>query len=111
MMNEREKTMNTYLVYQLPFDHDKKRDMSFLTVAEFEEISDEYELVARIDARTADEAFRIGNFVCEEDASLIEVVGEMHSISVGDILVDLSTDTAMVVGSIGFSKINMKEAE
>ena len=102
--------MNTYLVYQLPFDHPKKRDMSFLTVGDFEDLSDEYEVVARIDARTADEAFRIGNFVCEEDASLIEVVGEMHSISVGDILVDLTTDTAMVVGSVGFSKINMKEA-
>ena len=109
-MNEREKTMNTYLVYQLPFDHDKKRDMSFLTVAEFEEISDEYEVVAEVKAESLDEVFRIGNFVCEEDASLIKVVGEMHSISVGDILVDLSTDTAMVVGKIGFSKINMKEA-
>lgn len=102
--------MNTYAVYQLPFDNPKKRDMGFISAKQIEKISDEYEVVARIDARSADEAFRIGNFVCEEDKTLIEIVGEMHSISVGDILLNLTTDTAMVVDKVGFSKITMKEA-
>lgn len=102
--------MKSYLVFQLPFENEKCRDLSFMSAKEIEAISDEYELVARIDARSADEAFRIGNFVCESDASLIEVVGDMHSISVGDILVDLSTGQELVVARFGFEKITMKEA-
>lgn len=102
--------MNSYLVFQLPFDNKNMRDMYFMNAKEIEAISDEYELVARIDARTADEAFRIGNFVCEEDASLIEVVGDMHSISVGDILVNVTTGDEMIVAKFGFEKINMKES-
>jgi hypothetical protein len=56
-----------------------------------------------------DAVFRIANFVCEEDASLIEVVGEMHSLSVGDIVHNLDTDETFVVANFGFEKINMKE--
>ena len=56
------------------------------------------------------EAFRIGNFVVEADSTLIEVVGDMHSISVGDIIHNLVTDETHVVDKIGFVKINMKES-
>lgn len=100
-----------FAVYQVPFDNPIKRDMSFLTPAEIEEVSDVYELVARVDAQSLDEVFRIGNFMVESDASLIEVLStEMHSVSVGDIIHNLVTDETFVVARVGFEKINMKEA-
>ena len=100
-----------FAVYQVPFDNPIKRDMSFMTPAEIEEVSDVYELVARVDARSLDEVFRIGNFVMESDASLIDVLStEMHSVSVGDIIHNLETDETHVVDKIGFMKINMKES-
>ncbi len=101
--------LSQYLVYQLPFDHPNKRDMGFFTPEEIAEISDDYEVVARVNARTLEECFRIGNFICEEDAALIEMVGEMHSLSVGDIVVDLETEQAYVCASFGWEKIEMKE--
>lgn len=103
-------TMQRYAVYQLPFENPKIRDLSFMDPLEIEAISDEYEVVATVDARSLDEVFRIGNFVSEADSTLIEVVGEMHSISVGDIIHNLETDETHVVDKIGFVMINMKEA-
>ena len=102
--------MTKYAVYQLPETNAKIRDLSFLNPLEIEAISDEFELVARVDARTLDEVFRIGNFIVEEDLSLIDMVAEMHSISVGDIIHNLETDETHVVDRIGYVKINMKEA-
>lgn len=102
--------MTRYAVYQLPFENPKIRDLSFMKPNEIEEISGDYELVATVDARSLDEVFRIGNFVSEADSTLIEVLGEMHSISVGDIIHNLETDETHVVDRIGFVKINMKES-
>lgn len=102
--------MTRYAVYQLPFENPKIRDLSFMKPNEIEAISDEFEVVATVDARSLDEVFRIGNFVSEDDSTLIEVVGEMHSISVGDIIHNLETDETHVVDRIGFMKINMKES-
>jgi hypothetical protein len=102
--------MARFAVYQLPEDHAKIRDLSFMNPLEVEEISGDYELVARVDARSLDEVFRIGNFVVESDSTLIDVLGEMHSISVGDIIHNLDTDETHVVDRIGFVKINMKES-
>ena len=101
--------MTNYLIYQLPFEHKNKRDMSFFDAKQIEEISDEYELVAQVTARSLDECFRIGNFVCEEDQTLIKVVGKMHSLSVGDIVVDLNANTEYVCASFGWEEIEMKE--
>lgn len=102
--------MTKYAVYQLPFEHPCHRELSFMTPYEIEQISDEYEFVAIIDAKTLDECFRIGNFVVEEDDQFIEMVGEMHSISVGDIIHNLETDHTHVVESYGFGGIIMKES-
>lgn len=101
--------MTNYLIYQLPFEHKNKRDMSFFDAKQIEEISDEYELVAQVTARSLDECFRIGNFVCEEDQTLIKVVGKMHSLSVGDIVVDLNANKEYVCASFGWEEIEMKE--
>ena len=62
-----------------------------------------------MDARSMDEVFRIGNFVCEGDETLIEILGDMRSISVGDIIHNLDTDETFVVARFGFEKITMKE--
>jgi len=104
--------INTYTVYQLPFEDPRSRDLSFMNPLEIEAISDEYELVAQIDAHTLDEVFRIGNFVVDEDVTLRHVVADegMRSISVGDIIHNLETDVTHVVDRIGFVKITMKEA-
>ena len=102
--------MNQYAVYQLPEGSKFIRDLYFMNAKEIAEISDEYEFVARIDARSLDEVFRIGNFVCLEDETLRQVFGSMHSISVGDIIHNLDTDTAHVVAKYGFEEINMKES-
>lgn len=113
MMNKKGNTvskMQTYLIYQLPFENENTRDLSFMTPAEIESISDQFELVARVDARSLDTVFRIANFVSEEDESLIEVVGEMHSLSVGDIVVNLDTDESFVCLNYGWKKIAMKES-
>ena len=102
--------MTRFAVYQLPELHAKIRDLSFMKPNEIEEISGDYELVATVDARSLEGVFRIGNFIVEEDKTLIDIVGEMHSISVGDIIHNLETDETHVVDHIGFMKINMKES-
>jgi len=97
--------MRKFAIYQLPEGNPKIRDMYFMGKDEIEEISDQYELVGLVNAETFSEVFEIGNI----DFDKIEIVGDMHSVSVGDILEDLSTGIAVVVERIGFSKIDMKE--
>ena len=102
--------MKKFAIYQLPSEHDKMRDLYFMNPLEIEAISNEFEFVAQIDARSLDECFRIGNFVCAADEPLRQVVAEgMRSISPGDIIHNLDTDETHVVDRIGFVKINMKE--
>ncbi len=101
--------MNKYIIFQLSDENPKIRDLSFMTPQEVEAISDEFELVARIDGRSYDEAFRIGNFVVPADDTLREVVGSMRSVSVGDIIYNIDADEYVVVCNYGFTTIEMKE--
>jgi hypothetical protein len=96
-----------YAVYQLPFENENSRELSFMEASQIEEISDQYELVAIIDAQSLDHVFLISNSCMHE--TLIERVQPMHSISVGDIIHNLETDETYVVADFGFTKINMKE--
>lgn len=101
--------MNQYAVYQLSDENPKIRDLYFMNSLEVEAISDEYEFVARIDGRSLDEVFRIGNFVVDEDETLRQVRAEgMRSISVGDIINNVYTGETFVVARYGFDKINFK---
>jgi hypothetical protein len=112
MMNKEGNKMTKYAVYQLPFEHKNARDLTFMAALEIEEISDQFELVAHIDASSFDDVFRISN-CCGEDPkleTLIDRAEPMHSVSVGDILHDLETDETVVVANYGFAKIYMKEA-
>ena len=103
--------MTKFAVYQLPFENENARDLTFMSALEIEEISDQFELVAHIDAFSFDDVFRISN-CCGEDPkleTLIDRAEPMHSVSVGDILHDLETDETVVVSNYGFAKIYMKE--
>lgn len=98
--------MNRFAIYQLSDENPKIRDMYFMDGGEIEAISDEYDLVGLVSARTFDEVFTFGNV----QRSRIEIVGEMRSVSVGDILVNVTTGESVVVARFGFDPINMKEA-
>jgi hypothetical protein len=69
-----------------------------------------YQTVGFINADSADEVFKKGN-VWEGFESDIKHVGVgMHSISVGDLLIDETGDTVIVDRS-GFTNINFKKEE
>ncbi len=97
--------MNQYAVYQVPFENDLIRDIRFMTALDIQAVSDQYELVATVEAEDLDEVFFFGNM----KRSKFDVVGEMVSVSVGDIIHNLTTDETFVVGTCGFHEINMKE--
>jgi hypothetical protein len=108
MMIDKEKVMNNrFAVYQLDSDDDRMRDIYFMSSADIEAISDEYELVAMIDANDLEQAFTVGNIGAE---SRINRVAPMRSVSVGDIIEDLVTGKTFVVAKYGFEEIEMKES-
>ena len=94
----------TYAVYQVPFENDLIRDKSFMSPEQIEEVSDQYELVGTVEAVDLDQVFFYGNMQREK----FNVVGEMVSVSVGDIIHNLTTDETFVVEMMGFKKIYMK---
>lgn len=98
--------MQKFAIYQLSDENPKIRDMYFMSADEVEAISDEYDLVGLVSAQSFDHVFTIGNM----QRSKVEVVGEMRSVSVGDILVNLTTGETVIVANIGFKQITMKEA-
>ena len=102
--------MNQYAIYQLSDENPKIRDLYFMDSKEIESISDEYDFVAAIKAENLDQVFRIGNFVCPEDDEFRAVIGQMRSVSVGDIVECIETGETHVVAKYGFEKITMKEA-
>lgn len=97
--------MQRYAIYQLSDENPKIRDMYFMDANEIEAISDEYDLVGVVSAHSFDQVFGIGNM----HRSQIETVGQMRSVSVGDILQNLVTGETVVVANFGFNKIKMKE--
>lgn len=97
--------MNKYAVYQVPFENDLIRDVGFMSAKEIEAVSDQYEAVGFVDAKDLEDVFYIGNMQREK----FTVVGEMVSVSVGNIIHNLDTDETFVVARFGFEKINMKE--
>lgn len=103
--------MNSYLVFQLPSENDKMRDLYFMEPKQIEAISDEFEVVAEIYADSLDEVFRLGNFMAAEEEidEKVKTKG-MRSVSVGDILVSSYTGLEYVVTADGFELIEMKEA-
>ena len=95
-----------YALYQVPFENDLIRDIRFMNPLEIEAVSDQFALVATVEADSLDQVFHYGNM----QRSKFNVVGEMVSVSVGDIIENLETGETHVVDNIGFVKINMKEA-
>lgn len=104
-----------FTVYQIRSDH-KKALMDTMPEEYFRMTFDgkvtnvdflaHYSAVAKIDAATLDQVFEIGNIGPE---SLIERLDRMHSVSVGDVIVD-EAGTKFVVASFGFDEIVEREA-
>jgi len=105
MTNENKGTKMNYALYQVPFENDLIRDIRFMNPLQIEEVSDQFELVATVEADSLDQVFHYGNM----KRSKFNVVGEMVSVSVGDIIHNLDTDETHVVDNYGFIKITMKE--
>lgn len=61
-----------------------------------------YALVASIEAEDLEDVFRIGNIGPEENITRYE---PMHSLSVGDIVVDVETGLGYYVDSFGFGEL------
>jgi hypothetical protein len=96
----------TYAVYQVPFENDLIRDKGFMKPLEIEAVSDQYELVGTVEAVDVEQVFFYGNMQREK----FTVLGEMVSVSVGDIIEEIKSGKTWVVDNIGFVLINMKEA-
>lgn len=92
-------------VYQIPSEVMEKNNIfSFMYgmgAFDLEANLDKYVHVADLDADNLNDAFEIGNIGPEEKYTRY---ARMHSISVGDILVE-ETGQAHVVASFGFDKI------
>ena len=99
--------MKRFALFQLPEESKFIRDLYFMSAKEIAEISDEYRMVALVNAKTLDDVFTVGNVGPE---SKIERVEPMHSVSVGDIIKDVIDDKTFVVAKYGFEEINMKES-
>lgn len=124
MMNEKGNDMNQafnyalartvgikrYAIYQLPFENENVRDLTFMSARQVEEISDQYEFVAIIDGRSLDDVFATSNMGDPDRETLIERIQPMHSLSVGDIVHDLADDVTYLCENVGWTIINMKEA-
>lgn len=91
-------------VYQIPSEVMEKNNIhSFMYGMGFDLKAnlDKYVHVADLDADNLDEAFEIGNIGPEEKYTRYS---RMHSVSVGDILVE-ETGQAHIVASFGFEEI------
>lgn len=105
--------MTRYAIYQLPSESKHMRDLFFMKPSQIEAISDEYEIVAVLKAKSLDEVFTIGNFIgvdSESSESRFEFLTKMRSVSVGDIIHDMDVDCTFVVERFGFARIMMKES-
>jgi hypothetical protein len=94
-----EATCNKYPIWKY------KLDSSFRDFAEDGLTVDEacfYKKVCEIDANSLDDVFHIGNMGPEEK---IKRLNKMHSVSVGDIIVNKETKESHIVAGFGFTKI------
>lgn len=105
MMIKKGNEMTKFAVYQVPFENDLIRDVGFMSAEAIELVSDQYELVGYVDAVDLEQVFFYGNMQREK----FTVVGDMVSVSTGNIIHNLDTDETFVVENYGFKKINMKE--
>jgi hypothetical protein len=95
-----------YAVYQVPFENDLIRDVGFMSAEQIQEVSDQYELVGTVQAVDLEQVFFYGNIQREK----FTVLGEMVSVSTGNIIEDVASGETFVVEMMGFKQITMKEA-
>ena len=70
------------------------------------DMSEFYNLVGTVEAEDLNKVFVIGNMVPQK---INLTAGTMRSISVGDIIEDLSTGTAYMVDRHGFAEVDFQE--
>ena len=70
------------------------------------DMSEFYNLVGTVEAEDLNKVFVIGNMMPQK---INLTAGTMRSISVGDIIEDLSTGTAYMVDRHGFSEVDFQE--
>ena len=88
-----------------PAYYEKYLNTTFRPTAESIQVaSDMYRLVAEIEAKSLGQVFDIGNIGPEEQ---IRRIAPMHSVSVGDIIVD-ETGRAKFVAPMGFESVNFQ---
>lgn len=85
-----------------------QRDVLFLGGSEkyTPDMSECYEFVGTVEAEDLDEVFHIGNIALDQ---INMVAKSMRSVSIGDIIVDWSTDIAYMVDGEGFNKVEFLE--
>ena len=106
-------TMKTFTVYQLqgPNYRDARFNLGFgdNPVALAEKLFNQrsYQLVADIKAVDLNHVFQIGNIGPEEN---ITRIGQMCSLSVGDVIQCQETGDCFLIANFGFQKLFEKEA-
>ncbi len=64
------------------------------------------DLVARVDAETPEEAFHIMNRWADEDEAKVVRIRPLHSLSMGDVVVDHDNREAWLCRSVGWQQID-----
>jgi hypothetical protein len=97
--------MKIYEVYQMPSDHPRYRDLFFMDASEVEGLTDAYDKVCLVDARSLEDVFCICNGQGVESGfeTLIHRYAPMRSLSVGDIVRDTESNTTYLCAPIGWT--------
>jgi len=70
------------------------------------DMSECYEIAGTVEAENLDEVFHIGNIAHDQ---INMVADRMRSVSIGDIIVDLTNDIAYMVDGEGFTEVEFLE--
>lgn len=116
--------LKTFAIYQIPFNpeafeainkegwsaldrfKDQERQQSFSVKGSEEFVVTDsvfFHQVCNIDAEDLEDVFRVGNMGPENQ---IERIQEMHSLSVGDVVVDMDNGQSFMCNPFGFERIN-----
>lgn len=95
--------MKSFNVYQMSENSPFLRELFFMSEDDIEKVTDQYELVATIEADDLEDVFDIGNIGPE---SKITRHKSMRSVSVGDIIEASKSGKFFVVAHMGFKQLH-----
>ena len=76
-----------------------------------DEHREHYNYVANVEANNPEHAFHVMNRWTESDEARVTRHAPLHSLSVGDVLIDFETGKAVMVDSYGFADIDFTSFE